>query len=183
MPEPAEPMWTEPVRTLLDTAPPLALTRGGPPGAGARRLLASAAPRDWFPHARAPEAALAGLWLRHGGWQEAHEIAQDLATPEGSYWHAIIHRLEPDAWNAGYWFRRVGAHPLFPALAGAAASLADQHPDAAFRPPASWDPYAFVDFCEAVRARPDSPGHKLALAIQDAEWRLLFDWCARANMK
>ena len=72
---------------------------------------------------------------------------------------------------------------LFPALAGAAASLADQHPDAAFRPPASWDPFAFTGFCEAVRARPGSPGHKLALAIQGAEWRLLFDWCARANMK
>jgi hypothetical protein len=58
----------------------------------------------------------AALYLYFDCWDEAHEIAQDINTPEGSYWHGIVHRQEPDAANAAYWFRQVGAHPIFPAL-------------------------------------------------------------------
>jgi hypothetical protein len=175
--------WTAPVQALLDSAPPMKLTRGAAPAAAAHTLLKSAAPREWFPGGRAPEAALAGLWLRHGGWDEAHTIAQDLPSAEGSYWHAIVHRIEPDAWNSGYWFRRVGAHAVFAPLAKQAAELAREYPKAGYTPPLRWDPFAFVDFCEQVRPKPGAEAHALALAIQDAEWRLLFEWCARANMK
>lgn len=179
----SSPDWNEPVRTLLETAPPLALSRGAAPTAAARRLLGGAAAAQWFPGARAAEAALAGLWLRHGGWDEAHSIAQDLPSAEGSYWHGIVHRLEPDAWNAGYWFRRAGRHPVHEPLAEQAGALAGQYQEAGFTAPARWDPFAFIGFCEQMRGRPGTPGHKLALAIQEAEWRLLFDWCARANIK
>src|SRR5688500_4990238 len=52
-------------------------------------------------------ACMAGLWLYHDFLDESHAISQDLHTVEGSYWHAIMHRREPDAWNSKYWFRRV----------------------------------------------------------------------------
>src|ERR1039457_541515 len=73
----------------------------------ARRLLRAA---------RLRPAVLAGMYLYFSCWEEAHRVAQDLDTPEGSYWHALVHRQEPDAGNSGYWFRRVGKHPIFPAL-------------------------------------------------------------------
>ena len=36
---------------------------------------------------------LAGLWLYHDYWDEAHTVAQDIDTSEGSWWHGIVHRL------------------------------------------------------------------------------------------
>ena len=57
-----------------------------------------------FPRARVPEAALSGLYLYFSCWDEAHVIAQDLSSAEGSFWHGIVHRQEPDAENASYWF-------------------------------------------------------------------------------
>lgn len=50
----------------------------------------------------------------------SHEISQTMegrGTPRtADYWHAIMHRREPDAGNAAYWFRRVGSHPAFDVL-------------------------------------------------------------------
>jgi len=149
------------------------------PAARAGAELASARLADWFPGAPRPEAALAGLWLRLGAWDRAHAAAQDLSSAEGSYWHAIVHRQEPDAWNAGYWFRRVGGHPVFGPLSREAATLAGGHPGAEFTLKGEWDPFAFVEFCESAAARPGGQEEALALAIQEAEWRVLFDWCVR----
>src|SRR5580704_178091 len=70
-----------------------------------------------------PDSALAGLYLYFSCWDEAHDLAQNISTREGSYWHAIVHRQEPDAGNSGYWFRQVGSHPLFPELRQAAAEI------------------------------------------------------------
>ena len=145
--------------------------------------LREAAAAAWFHGAPHPEAAMAGLWLRVGGWEQAHSIAQDIHTPEGSYWHAIVHRQEPDAWNSGYWFRRVGRHTIFPALHATASRLAAASPGAAFPAAASWDPEAFVQFCVDRASREGSAAAALALAIQDAEWQLLFQYCARATME
>ena len=39
-----------------------------------------------------------------------------------------------------------------------------------------WDPYAFVDLCQAV-ARGQTAARELCLDIQQAEWELLFDHC------
>jgi hypothetical protein len=136
-------------------------------------VLKSAEPRRLFPNARAPEAALAGLYLYFGCWEQAHETAQNIHTPEGSYWHAIVHRQEPDAWNSEYWFRQVGRHAIFPALRDAAAGLGlDMGPE--------WRPGAFIELCERARSAAGSDIERQALAVQMAEWQLLFDYCARS---
>jgi hypothetical protein len=137
----------------------------------ARTLLKSAAARELFPGSRAPEAALAGLYLYFSCWDEAHETAQDIVTPEGSYWHGIVHRQEPDAGNSSYWFRQAGDHPVFPALAAAASSIG-------IRSGVTWDPLAFIQFCEEARRAPGSDRERQALEVQRAEWQLLFDFCA-----
>lgn len=125
---------------------------------------------ELFPGARAPEAALAGLWLRWDDWDRAHALAQEIATAEGSYWHAIVHRREPDAGNAAYWFRRVGRHAIFPALHEEAARLG-------WSPTSEWDPFAFLDLYEHARTRGGADERALVAAVEAAEWRLLFAWC------
>lgn len=141
--------------------------------------LARAWVADWFPGSRHPEAALAGLWLRFGDWDRAHTIAQELPSAEGSYWHAIIHRQEPDGWNSGNWFRRVRLHPVFEQLAAEAHRLSEKRPEARFGLKDPWDPFAFIEYCEGPARRTGSAAEALALEIQEAEWRLLFDWCVR----
>src|SRR4051812_18484649 len=118
------------IDAILAECPPMPLVHGEPLHALRSRIQ----------QAKLPESARTGLYLRAGFWKDAHEIAQAIETPDGSYWHAIVHRQEPDPGNAGYWFRRVGAHPIFPALARRAAEL---EPSLG----GHWDPFAFIDYC------------------------------------
>jgi len=134
-----------------------------------------------FPQARAPKEALGGLWLYFSCFDECHEIVQDLKSPEASFWHAILHRQEPDAANSAYWFRCVGAHPVFRDLWSAATDIVARYPDTGFKVGAKWDPFSFVNFCEQARQEPGSPSERVALEIQRAEWQLLFDYCARSR--
>ena len=69
-------------------------------------------------------ACIAGLWLLWDYLDESHHVSQSLETPEGSYWHGIMHWREPDYGNSKYWFRRVGQHAIFPQLAVQARQLA-----------------------------------------------------------
>ena len=125
-------------------------------------------------------ACRAGLWLAFGFLDESHRISQGLHTVEGSYWHALMHRREPDFANSKYWFRRVGTHPVFEALRQAAAELARGAPgEAAFLArQANWDAFAFVDLCESSLVE-GAACHELCRQVQRAEWELLFDWCYR----
>ena len=113
------------------------------------------------------KSALSGLWLYFSALEESHRISQELDTAEGSFWHGIMHRREPDPENAAYWFRRVGRHPIFPALAAAAPQISGE----------VWDPFAFIDYCEEARRRPGSDMEAEAMRIQLAEWRLLMQYC------
>jgi hypothetical protein len=133
------------------------LVQSGCSSAEARARLQAANAAALFPEARAPLAAMAGLYVYFGCWDEAHEVAQGISSAEGSYWHAIVHRQEPDAGNSSYWFRQVGTHPIFAELAEIAGV-------------ARWDPFEFIRQCER-----NAPG---ALELQRAEWQLLFDYCA-----
>ena len=60
--------------------------------------------------------AKAALYLKHGYLDASHKISQQVETPNGSYWHAIMHRKEGDFSNSKYWYRRVGPHPVLLAL-------------------------------------------------------------------
>ncbi len=54
-------------------------------------------------------APLRALWLcRAGRWQEAHAVAQEIDTSLGSWIHGLLHEIEGDQSNAGYWYARAG---------------------------------------------------------------------------
>jgi hypothetical protein len=116
-------------------------------------------------------ACRAGLWLAFDFLDESHEISQGIHTAEGSYWHALLHRREPDYSNSRYWFRQVGRHPVFEGLAKEARELGS---------PAAgeWDPFAFVDACERAIGT-GAAEEELCRRVQRAEWELLFAWCWR----
>lgn len=142
----------------------------------ARAALSHIAAFRLFPGARAAEAAMSGLFLYFSCLDEAHRIAQDISGQEGSYWHAIMHRQEPDPGNAAYWFRSLGRHAIFPALREEASAVG-------FQSGAEWDPFRFIDYFEAARRRSGSEEERIAMQVQLSEWQLLFDYCARGAEK
>jgi hypothetical protein len=119
-------------------------------------------------------ACLAGLWLYHDFLDESHRISQDIHTVEGSYWHGIMHRREPDFSNAAYWFRKVGDHPIFGLLEVTAREMAPS----GVAVPSPWDPFWFIDYCEACLKGRES-GEDFARRVQKVEWWLLFTHCFR----
>lgn len=63
---------------------------------------------DPEPPEHLPET-LRALWLtKNGRWHDAHNVAQDIDTPMGSWIHAHLHLIEGDPGNAGYWYRKAG---------------------------------------------------------------------------
>jgi hypothetical protein len=153
----------------------------GTPNHAARPKLAALTVETMLaPHAVADadmaRACLAGLWLYHDFLDESHTISQDIATPAGSYWHGIMHRREPDASNAAYWFRRVGDHAIFAELAQDAAAMG-------YRAAGTlWDPFAFIDRCEEHRGSA-SEAEQVCRRVQRREWELLFDYCYRQAIR
>lgn len=46
--------------------------------------------------------------LDAGDWDAAHKIVQNHSTANGCWAHGIVHIMEGDLSNAGYWYRRAG---------------------------------------------------------------------------
>jgi hypothetical protein len=147
----------------------------------ARTELQHELPEKLFPNARRPSAAMAGLWLYFSAFEEAHRLAQEDHSAEGSLWHAILHRQEPDSGNSAYWFNKAGAHPTQNSLSREARQIVSKYQGAEFRPSLPWDPFGFILFCERAREQPGSESEHAALDIQLAEWQLLFDYCAKVK--
>jgi hypothetical protein len=147
-------------RRPLDAGTPSNASRGG---------LKSLAVEEAFAHTKVVDddmaaCCISGVWLLHDFLDESHTISQSIETPSGSYWHAIMHRREGDFGNSKYWYRRVGRHPIIDRLGEQLGS--------------TYDPFAFVDRCEAV-VRGKSKDRDACLDVQQIEWELLFDYCYR----
>ncbi|MBI1387984.1 MAG: hypothetical protein GC154_06010 [bacterium] len=130
------------------------------------------------------EAALccqSALWLLFDFLDESHTLSQSIPSTDGSYWHGIMHRREPDYSNAKYWFRRVGLHPVFTALREETERILNAEPvpglERLIERPA-WDAFLFIDLCEA-NYRENNAAERALKKIQLAEWRFLFDHCYR----
>jgi hypothetical protein len=129
------------------------------------------------------QSVLSALWLWHDWLDESHRVSQQIHTPTGNFWHAIMHRREGDFSNSKYWYAHCEAHPAMPVIAvQAAASLNPYGADNSLvRIVANgWNAAAFVDLVEQVHRQPQDPRHRAAVALQQLEWRVLFDHCLRA---
>ena len=138
----------------------------------ARRLTEFFASEKISPSTQALLRSAALLW--HDHLDASHTISQGIETPDGSWLHGIMHRREPDYGNAKYWFRRVGRHEAFPKLAARAAAVTSECGDS-FLEEGEWDPFAFIDECEATGQGNDEEISAMLRAIQAAEFDVLVE--------
>ena len=115
-------------------------------------------------------AVCAGLWLYVDALDEAEALLDDLHTPTGRYWHAILLRRKGELDASRKWYQKAGNHPAmqrFDLSGGPGGGGSDV---------GQFDPIAFLDRVEASReaGRP-SPD---LLAVQRKEWSSLLAWCA-----
>lgn len=131
---------------------------------------------------------ISGVLLLWDQLDASHQISQSMEG-EGSpqtadYWHGIMHRREPDAGNAAYWFRRVGRHPAMEHLCqnltpwldgmGFQAENAGALPASLQQP--DWDSQAFIRDCSQVGQSSASTQSGLLRAVQYLEILNLLAW-------
>lgn len=167
-----------------DQAPPSMPSLTAPATPPHARWLRDFIPRMVVSNAKAKTltALQAGLFLLADFFDESHSCSQSIEGEgrfhTGDYWHAILHRREPDYGNSKYWFRHVGRHPIFAELASAVSDLpAPAGKSAQFQAQVGkngeWDPFAFVDLCAA--AENDRELKAWCEAVQYAEMLLLLE--------
>lgn len=138
------------------------------PNQSMRHTLNSLQVADLFPGPVATnsnaQCVLSGLWLLHGFLEEAHEICQLIPTAEGSFWHAIMHRMERDYWNSKYWYQKVGRHVVLDRITQ--------------RLERRWHPANFVEVCEQSSGT-NVPAERVNAIrhMSQIEWQELFQYC------
>jgi len=126
----------------------------------------------------------AGLYQWHDFLKESHELSQTIEgegeNQLGDYWHAIMHRREPDYSNAKYWFRQIGNQPTYRELRQEADAILDRSTDPAasrwrarLQSGSKWDPFAFVDLCEECADHETTELAMAARRIQYVEMSML----------
>lgn len=171
--------------------PDTAYTQLVPHGGGAqdaRALLEKLTPQNVL--ARPPKSpaeascVLSALWLWHDFLDESHNISQSIATPTGSYWHAIMHRREGDFWNSKYWLNKCRGHPALAKISAAAVDVVNASREARAIHPliqGDFNAAAFVDLVEAVDESPDDPRRPLVVEMQKIEWCALVESSISGN--
>ena len=110
---------------------------------------------------KSAEVLKAGLLLLHGDLDGAHALAQKYeGDRDADVWHALVHRLEGDYGNSGYWWRRAGDHPAFETIAEAAGVE-------------TWDPAAFTDRYRRAEVGGDEQERRTVRMIQACEFAAL----------
>ena len=120
---------------------------------------------------------LATAFLFNDHHDAAHDLIEDLKCPEGCLIHALLHRREPDYWNARYWLRRNPNNPIYRHLTsylktqpmGAAETIVFQRLTFS----GVVDPIALVDECETYARKPDQPESLFVKRVQHAEFQAL----------
>ena len=133
-----------------------------------------------------------GLLLLWDHTEESHEISQ---TMEGrgnprtaDYWHGIMHRREPDAGNATWWFRKVGRHPVLGQLGAGLLSWLQQMQATPtmitvarglLRSDQSFDPFRMIELSTVALRRPGSDEDNTARMVQYLEMLVLLRFCLK----
>jgi hypothetical protein len=152
---------TQPLDALLEglvVLPGLLAGRpagGLPPAEVVRNVLAQVfaqEPRFSGGKAAALDLWKGGLFYALDDLDAAHRFFQEDGSPEGSYWHGMLHRREGDFGNALYWIRRAGRIKV-----------------AGWEP--GFDPAAFVGACEKAARAGTDPEH--LLKSQRREWEAM----------
>lgn len=149
--------------------------RTGVPSATEIRDQLALLEADWGLSGREASLLRAVAFLYNDHHDEAHDIVQDMSCSEGCLLHAILHRREPDFWNAKYWFRRCADHPAYTRLTERLREIPTTSPAVqalARRLTLSGnvDPMALVDECEAAIRRPGSEEASYLRQVQRLEF-------------
>lgn len=137
----------------------------GIPSSGLRNQIEVVSLETLFPNSvpnqELGKCCLSGLWILHNFLDDSHSISQEIHSAEGSFWHAIMHRWEGDFSNSKYWYRQVGPHPVYQAVADETET--------------KWDPNDFVDRCQQETRQGKLTDATRHIALQ--EWKSLFEFC------